>query len=145
MVTFIDFIAMAFGAFVVLAASQINSLPLFFVGFVMLFVFSGIGNGSTYKMIPAIFYARAQLEVGTGLDLAEADHRAIRRSGALIGLAGAIGALGGVIVNLVFRQSFLTLQNGDGAYLAFIAFYALCCLVTWAVFLRQRPGRLLGV
>jgi MFS transporter, NNP family, nitrate/nitrite transporter len=43
------------------------------------------------------------------------------------------------------RQSFLTLKSGDGAYLAFIAFYALCCLVTWAVFLRQRPGRLLGV
>jgi NNP family nitrate/nitrite transporter-like MFS transporter len=46
----------------------------------MLFIFSGIGNGSTYKMIPAIFHAKAQLEVGAGLDLAEADHRAIRRS-----------------------------------------------------------------
>jgi NNP family nitrate/nitrite transporter-like MFS transporter len=144
-VTFINFIAMAVGALVVLAASQVNSLPMFFVGFVMLFVFSGIGNGSTYKMIPAIFHAKAQLEVGTGLDLGQADHRAIRRSGALIGLAGAIGALGGVMVNLAFRQSFLVLKNGDGAYLAFIAFYALCCLVTWAVFLRQRPGRLLGV
>jgi MFS transporter, NNP family, nitrate/nitrite transporter len=145
MVTFFNFIAMALGVLVVLAASQINSLPLFFVGFVMLFVFSGVGNGSTYKMIPAIFHAKAQLEVGTGLDLAEADHRAIRRSGALIGLAGAIGALGGVMVNLAFRQSFLTLKNGDGAYLAFISFYVLCCLVTWAVFLRQRPRRLLGV
>ena len=36
-------------------------------------------------------------------------------------------------------------ENGDGAYLAFIAFYAVCCLITWAVFMRQRPGRLLGV
>jgi nitrate/nitrite transporter NarK len=60
--------------------------------------------------------------VGAGLDLAETDHRAIRRSGALIGLAGAIGALGGVMVNLAFRQSFLTLKNGDGACVAFIAF-----------------------
>jgi NNP family nitrate/nitrite transporter-like MFS transporter len=144
-VTFFNFIAMALGALVVLWASQINSLPIFIVGFVMLFVFSGIGNGSTYKMIPAIFHAKAQLEVGAGLDLTEADQRAIRRSGALIGLAGAIGALGGVMVNLAFRQSFLTLKNGDGAYIAFIAFYALCCLVTWAVFMRQRSGRLLGV
>jgi len=63
----------------------------------------------------------------------------------LIGLAGAIGALGGVMVNLAFRQSFLTLQNGDGAYIAFISFYVVCCLVTWVVFMRQRPGRLLGV
>jgi len=144
-VTFYNFIAMAVGALIVLGASQLNSLPLFLVGFVMLFTFSGIGNGSTYKMIPAIFHAKAQLEVGAGVALAEADRRAIRRSGALIGLAGAIGALGGVMVNLAFRQSFLTLKNGDGAYIAFIAFYAVCCLVTWVVFMRQRPGRLLGV
>jgi nitrate/nitrite transporter NarK len=117
-VTSFNFLAMAFGALVVLGASQINSLPLFIVGFVILFIFSGIGNGSTYKMIPAIFHAKAQLEVGAGLDLLEADHRAIRRAGALIGLAGAIGALGGVMVNLAFRQSFLTLQNGEGAYIA---------------------------
>ena len=145
MVTFYNFIAMAVGALIVLGASQLNSLPLFLVGFVMLFTFSGIGNGSTYKMIPAIFHAKAKLEVGAGVALAEADRRAIRRSGALIGLAGAIGALGGVMVNLAFRQSFLTLKNGDGAYIAFIAFYAVCCLVTWVVFMRQRPGRLLGV
>jgi MFS transporter, NNP family, nitrate/nitrite transporter len=37
------------------------------------------------------------------------------------------------------------LQNGDGAYLAFTVFYLVCCLVTWVVFMRQRPGRLLGV
>jgi MFS transporter, NNP family, nitrate/nitrite transporter len=144
-VTFFNFIAMAVGALIVLGASQINSLPIFIVGFVMLFIFSGVGNGSTYKMIPAIFHAKAQLEVGAGLNLAEADHRAIRRSGALIGLAGAIGALGGVMVNLAFRQSFLTLKNGDGAYIAFIAFYVVCGLVTWVVFMRERQGRLLGV
>jgi NNP family nitrate/nitrite transporter-like MFS transporter len=144
-VTFCNFIAMAVGALIVLGASQLNSLPVFVVGFVMLFIFSGIGNGSTYKMIPAIFHAKAQLEVGAGLDLAEADRLAIRRSGALIGLAGAIGALGGVMVNLAFRQSFLTLKNGDGAYIAFIAFYVVCCLVTRVVFMRERPGRLLGV
>jgi NNP family nitrate/nitrite transporter-like MFS transporter len=112
-VTFCNFNAMAFGALIVLTASQLNSLPLFFIGFVILFILSGIGNGSTDKMIPAIFHAKAQLEVGAGVDLAEADHRAIRRSGALIGVAGAVGALGGVLVNLAFRQSFLALQNGD--------------------------------
>ena len=115
------------------------------IGFVLLFVFSGIGNGSTYKIIPAIFHAKAQLEVGSGVDVADADRRAIRRSGALIGLAGAIGALGGVLVNLAFRQSFLTLKNGDGAYLAFLAFYAVCFAVTWFVFLRKYEGRLEGV
>ena len=144
-VTFYNFIAMAIGAVIVLAASRMNSLPVFVLGFVLLFIFSGLGNGSTYKMIPAIFHAKAQLEVGAGADLAEADTRARRRSGALIGLAGAIGALGGVLVNLAFRQSFLVLKNGDGAYLAFLCCYAVCCAVTWVVFLRPRPGRLEGV
>jgi NNP family nitrate/nitrite transporter-like MFS transporter len=144
-VTFYNFVAMAVGAVIVLVASQLNSLPLFIAGFVLLFIFSGVGNGSTYKMIPAIFHAKAQLEVGSGTDLAAADARATRRSGALIGLAGAIGAFGGVLVNLAFRQSFLTLKNGDGAYLAFLAFYAICFAVTWAVFIRPRAGRLEGV
>jgi NNP family nitrate/nitrite transporter-like MFS transporter len=144
-VTFYNFIAMALGAVIVLVASQLNSLPVFLIGFVMLFVFSGIGNGSTYKMIPMIFHAKAQLEVGSGVDVADADKRAIRRAGALIGLAGAIGALGGVMVNLAFRRSFLTLKNGDGAYIAFIAFYAVCFVVTWLVFIRKYEGRLEGV
>jgi len=144
-VTLVNFVALAVGAVIVLAASQLGSLPLFVAGFTWLFVFSGVGNGSTYKMIPAIFHAKAQTAVGTGGDLAAEDARAIRRSGALIGLAGAIGALGGVAVNLAFRQSFLTLENGDGAYLAFLIFYALCFVVTWAVFVRRRPGTLQGV
>ena len=63
----------------------------------------------------------------------------------MIGIAGAIGAFGGVLVNLAFRQSFLTLKNGDAAYLAFIAFYAVCFAVTWLVFIRKHPGRLEGV
>ena len=115
-VTFYNFIAMAVGASIVLVAAQLRSLPVYIIGFVLLFVFSGIGNGSTYKMIPSIFHAKAQLDVGAGEDVVAADLRAIRRAGALIGLAGAIGALGGVVVNLAFRQSFLTLKNGDGAY-----------------------------
>ena len=50
-----------------------------------------------------------------------------------------------MLVNLAFRQSFLTLKNGDGAYIAFIVFYAVCFAVTWVVFIRPRPGRLEGV
>ena len=34
-------------------------------------------------------------------------------SGALIGIAGAVGAFGGVLVNLAFRQSFLSSGSGD--------------------------------
>jgi len=118
-VTFWNFVAMAAGAGVVLLAAQQRSLPLYLVGFVALFVFSGVGNGSTYKMIPAIFTDR-------------------RLAGAVIGIAGAIGAFGGVLVNLAFRQSFLSTGSADAAYMTFIGFYALCVAVTWVVY--RRPG-----
>ncbi|WP_106276245.1 MFS transporter [Geodermatophilus tzadiensis] len=139
-----NFVAMAAGAGVVFTASQVGSLPLFVVGFVLLFVLSGLGNGSTYKMIPAIFRTRAQQAVAAGEDGAVADRRALRMSGALIGIAGAVGAFGGVLVNLAFRQSFLTTGSGDAAYLVFIAFYAVCVVVTWAVYLRP-TARTAGV
>jgi NNP family nitrate/nitrite transporter-like MFS transporter len=129
---------MAIGATVVFTASQLESLPLFVVGFVLLFVLSGIGNGSTYKMIPAIFRTQAQRSVAAGGDTHEADRKALRMSGALIGIAGAVGAFGGVLVNLAFRQSFMTTGTGDSAYLVFIAFYVVCVAVTWVVYLRPQ-------
>jgi MFS transporter, NNP family, nitrate/nitrite transporter len=134
-VTFANFVAMAASAGLVLFASQHHAKPLFLAGFIALFTFSGVGNGSTYKMIPAIFAAKLP-----------GDAAAARRlSGALIGIAGAVGAFGGVLVNVAFRQSFLTYHTGNAAYLAFIAFYALCFAVTWAVYLRPSPHRLPGV
>ncbi|MEV4823161.1 nitrate/nitrite transporter [Micromonospora sp. NPDC049274] len=148
-VTFVNFVAMAAGASVVLLASQQRSLPLYLVGFIALFVFSGIGNGSTYKMIPAIFRARCGVRptVGGAADPHDraAEHEARRLSGALIGVAGAVGAFGGVLVNLAFRQSFLAYKTADAAYIAFIAFYAICFLITWFVYLRPSPGGLAGV
>ncbi|OLE23545.1 MAG: MFS transporter [Actinobacteria bacterium 13_1_20CM_3_71_11] len=144
-VTFWNFVLMAASAGVVLLASQQKSLSLFLVGFISLFVFSGVGNGSTYKMIPAIFRAKAALAVTGGAEAAVVEREGRRLAGALIGIAGAIGAFGGVLVNVAFRQSFLTYKTGDGAYVAFIAFYAVCVLVTWAVYLRPSSRKLTGV
>ena len=132
-VTALNFVAMAGAASIVLAASIQKSLDLYLVGFVALFVLSGLGNGSTYKMIPAIFTAKTP-----------SFDEARRLSGALIGIAGAVGAFGGVLVNVAFRQSFLTTGKADGAYLAFIAFYAVCVVVTYMVYLRK-GHRLAGV
>jgi NNP family nitrate/nitrite transporter-like MFS transporter len=144
-VTAWTFVAMALGAGVVLVASLRESLPLFVVGFTALFVLSGLGNGSTYKMIPAIFRAKAARLVVAGADAQVADREARRLAGALIGIAGAVGAFGGVLVNVAFRQSFLVTGAGDAAYVAFLAFYGVCLLVTWAVYLRPSTSRLAGV
>ncbi|WP_405748838.1 MULTISPECIES: nitrate/nitrite transporter [unclassified Streptomyces] len=144
-VTLWTFAAMAAGTGVVLVASQQKSLPMFLTGFVALFVLSGIGNGSTYKMIPAIFQAGARIAVAAGADEETAERDSRRRASALIGLAGALGAFGGVLVNIAFRQSFLAVGDGDAAYWAFLATYAVCCAVTWVVYLRPRVGPMPGV
>jgi MFS transporter, NNP family, nitrate/nitrite transporter len=143
-ITLWNFAAMGAATLVVVAASLRESLPFFLAGFTALFVLSGLGNGSTYKMIPAIFHARALAgggsDVGDGEDAENAEDAAAvgrRRSGAAMGLIGAVGALGGLGINLAFRQSFETVGTGTAAYLTFLGFYAVCCAVTWAVYLRR--------
>jgi MFS transporter, NNP family, nitrate/nitrite transporter len=109
-------------------------------GFILLFVLSGIGNGSTYKMIPPIFEAKAQSH-----DEWSRDEKAVwsrSMSGALIGFAGAIGALGGVFINVVLRASYVgEAKSATNAFWVFLAFYVVCAVVTWAVFLRVRHAR----
>ena len=144
-VTITNFAAMAVGAGLVLVASVAESLPLFIVAFVALFTLSGLGNGSTYKMIPAIFTARAAIRTAAGADMDAEARNARRLFRALIGIAGSVGAFGGVLVNLALRQSFLSNGSAEAAYVAFIAFYLVCVAVTWAVYLRPSPRRLTGV
>ncbi len=140
-VTLWNFAAMAVGALTVLFASRQGSLGLFVAGFIALFVLSGVGNGSTYKMIPLIFHDRARAATATGADPEQAERTARRHATAVIGLAGAIGALGGVLVNIALRHSFQTSHNGNAAYLVFLACYALCMAVTWVVYCRRQPAR----
>ena len=144
-VTLLNFAAMALGGMLILAASSAHSLGLYLAAFITLFTLTGLGNGSTYKMIPAIFRAKAKLAVDAGTDPEVAAHDARRLSAALIGIAGAIGAFGGVLVNLALRQSFLTTKTGNSAYLAFIVYYAVCLLVTWFVYIRKSTHHLDGV
>jgi Nitrate/nitrite transporter len=139
-VTFWNFIAMGVATGLVILASGIKSLPLYVSGFVLLFVLSGLGNGSTYKMIPGIFAGQARVAIAAGADEKTAMLRARRISGAVIGIAGAVGALGGLFINLAFRQSFLTAKSGDPAFWSFLAFYVVCMIVTYVVYLRPAPA-----
>lgn len=54
-----------------------------------------------------------------------------------MGLIGAVGALGGLAINLAFRQSFQATGTGTAAFWSFLAFYAVCFTLTWAVYLRR--------
>ncbi|WP_089106621.1 nitrate/nitrite transporter [Streptomyces hyaluromycini] len=133
-ITLWNYVGMATATALLVVASIQKSLPLFVTFFVVLFVLSGLGNGSTYKMIPGIFQAKA---LAKGLQGEEAAAYGRRLSGASMGLIGAVGALGGVGINLAFRQSYLSYGSGTGAFIAFLVFYGLCFAVTWAVYLRR--------
>ncbi|MFI6852576.1 nitrate/nitrite transporter [Streptomyces sp. NPDC050416] len=129
-----NYVGMGVATAILIGASMEKSLALFTVAFVVLFVLSGLGNGSTFKMIPGIFQNKA---LAKGLQGEAAAAYGRRLSGASMGLIGAVGALGGVGINLAFRQSFLSYGSGTGAFVAFLAFYAVCFAVTWAVYLRR--------
>ncbi|QRY48557.1 NarK/NasA family nitrate transporter [Mycolicibacterium boenickei] len=104
------------------------------VGFVALFLLSGLGNGSVYKMIPSIFEARSH-----SLQVSEEERQrwSLSMSGSLIGFAGAIGALGGVGINLALRQSYLSSGSATAAFLIFLAFYVLASACTWFRYVRR--------
>lgn len=137
-ITLWNYVGMAAATALLVVASMEKSLSMFVTVFVVLFVLSGLGNGSTFKMIPGIFQAKA---LAKGLEGEAAVLYGRRLSGASMGLIGAVGALGGVGINLAFRQSYLSNGSGTGAFVAFLVFYGLCFAVTWAVYLRRSAAQ----
>ncbi|OBF02867.1 MFS transporter [Mycobacterium sp. ACS4054] len=115
-------------------AAHSTSVAGYVAGFMMLFILAGMGNGSVFKLIPSVYEARSR-----ALEMSEAQRRhwARARSGSLIGVCSAVGALGGVGINLALRQSYLTTGTETSAYWAFLASYVVSAIVTWAVYVRR--------
>lgn len=117
-------------------AGAANGLMMvgYVIGFIALFLLSGLGNGSVYKMIPSIFEARSH-----SLQVSEQERQrwSLSMSGALIGFAGAIGALGGVGINLALRQSYLSSGAATTAFWIFLAFYLVASACTWFRYVRR--------
>ncbi len=105
------------------------------VGFIALFIFCGAGKGAVYKLIPTVFDERSR-----ALDLSNDDrhHWARVRSGALIGFAGAFGALGGVGINLALRQSYVTTDTETPAFWIFLVCYVGVAILAWIRYVRPR-------
>lgn len=149
-VTLYTFIAMIFAAGILVTAGVLDDamagaatggqMAAYVTGFILLFILSGLGNGSTYKMIPSIFEAKAQGHDEWSREEKAAWSRSM--SGALIGFAGAVGALGGVFINVVLRASYVSdAKSATNAFWVFLGFYVICALVTWLVFLRVQTSR----
>jgi NNP family nitrate/nitrite transporter-like MFS transporter len=137
-VTFWNFIAMGSATIGVMYFVDNKEFAGFLIMFLILFVTTGIGNGSTYRMIPSIFRAE-KLKEATGsnqTDRALALKAAGLESAAALGFIGAVGACGGYLIPRGFGAS---IAATGGPYLAleiFLMFYVTCIALTWWYYLR---------
>ncbi len=142
-VTFWNFIAMAVFAAGVLAflprGGSGGSFAGFLAMFLLLFLTSGIGNGSTFRMIPVMFTTFHE-RLARGLDAA-AHEQARKDSGkeaaAVIGFSSAVAAYGAFFVPRAFGISMRSTGSPAGAFLFFIAVYASCIALTWWFYSRR--------
>lgn len=118
---------MGLGSYGVVTAASTANLGLFLASFWVLFTAAGAGNGSTYRMIPAIFAA-------TSRDLTTAK----RESAATLGIAGAVGALGGFYLPRAIGDSYHATGGIGTAFTWFAVGYAACLALTWWCYLRRR-------
>ncbi|MGC4942564.1 MFS transporter [Kribbella sp. DT2] len=138
-VTVCAFVVMGVGILSAIVALNAGSFAGFLISFLVLFVASGAGNGSTYRMIPAVFRSTTR-DLDGGVDLV----RARREAAACIGIASAIGAYGGFLVPRGFAMSSSAYGSLVPALYCFCGFYVLCLLVTYFCYLRK-GGPLSGV
>ena len=142
-VTFWNFIAMVLGVLGVLAflpqAGQGGNFYGFLVMFMLLFTAAGVGNGSTFRMIPAIFLHQSQRAAsGKGR---EAEDQAVRdankEAAAVLGFSSAIGAYGGFFIPMSYGTAISTFGGPDYALYMFIVFYVTCIGLTWWYYSRR--------
>jgi len=138
-VTFWNFIAMGAATIGVLYFVGTKDFTGFLAMFLILFVTTGIGNGSTYRMIPSIFReenlqkAKGTGEAGRALTL----NAARIESGAALGFIGAIGACGGYFIPRGFGASIAATGGPQLALEIYLAFYMSCLALTWWYYLRK--------
>lgn len=142
------FFGMAIGVFGVLASLPVltdgqpsgGSWIGFLLSFLALFAFAGIGNGSTYKMIPTIFATLAQRRAqdkGTAA-VQQAKLAGIKESAAAAGFISAIGAYGGYFIPQSFGLSMKHAGGPEYALYCFLGFYVTCAVMTWFYYARKK-------
>ncbi|MBK8064925.1 MAG: NarK family nitrate/nitrite MFS transporter [Betaproteobacteria bacterium] len=142
-VTFWNFIAMALAVIGVLyfmpGAGSAGNFHGFLAMFMVLFLTTGIGNGSTFRMIPVIFMTERMRDAQGGN--AQAQEEAVRdankEGAAVLGFSSAVGAYGGFFIPKSYGTSIALTGNPQAALYLFIVFYLTCIVVTWWYYSRR--------
>ena len=107
--------------------------------FMLLFLTTGIGNGSTFRMIPVIFLTERQRSAA-GKDAAaqqQAIKDANKEGAAVLGFSAAIAAYGGFFIPKSYGTSIDLTGGPEGALYVFIVFYLSCIAITWWYYARR--------
>jgi NNP family nitrate/nitrite transporter-like MFS transporter len=153
------FVGAAIFTAVAINGVQNRNFGLFFASYMAIFLLVGAGNGSTYKMIPNIFATLGRREAEQrSLDPKATALNFKQQAAAVIGIAGAIGAFGGFLIQVVLRQANLDVaalvkaaktpaekvsvaaQHADWSIPAlqvFLVAYLVFALTTWLVYMRK--------
>ncbi|MCV7264421.1 NarK family nitrate/nitrite MFS transporter [Mycolicibacterium poriferae] len=132
-ITALSFVMLAVGAAAALWSVNAVNLPVFFIAFMFLFVATGIGNGSTYRMISKIFLIKGQDAGGAPETMVQMRRQA---AGAL-GIISSVGAFGGFIVPLAYAWSKSQFGNIQPALQFYVGFFLLLLVVTWFFYIRK--------
>jgi NNP family nitrate/nitrite transporter-like MFS transporter len=121
----------------------------FFAMFMVLFFATGVGNASTFQMIPAIMRTEMP-RLEPGMAPATRRKQAEMESAAIIGFTSAVAAYGAFFIPKAYGTSISLTGGPEMALWGFLVFYVTCVLVTWFFYTRrggllhdvERGGRL---
>jgi NNP family nitrate/nitrite transporter-like MFS transporter len=143
-VTFWNFIVMAAAVFGVLyflpTGASGGNFWGFLAMFMLLFTTTGIGNGSTFRMIPVIClstYLRDSEKEGVDMTIAKASKEPGMRAAAVLGFSSAIAAYGAFFIPKSYGTSIAVTGGPEAALYGFIAFYVTCIAMTWWYYARK--------
>ncbi|MEK8031498.1 MFS transporter [Ideonella sp. DXS29W] len=152
-VTFWNFIVMALavlGVIWFLPKGQASAFALpwgpaegsfagFFAMFLVLFMTTGIGNGSTFRMIPVIFLnlKLRGVDKNDAQAVAQATKEGNTEGAATLGFTGAMAAYGGFFIPKSYGTSIAITGGPEAALYTFLSFYVLCICITWWNYARR--------
>ncbi len=139
-VTFWTFLGMIIAVVGVLQFLPLGDSPGsfwgFFACFMALFFLTGVGNASTFQMIPSIMRQEVP-RLMPQLDAAKTLRQAERESAAIIAFTSAIAAYGAFFIPKSYGTSIALTGGPSAALWTFAAFYAVCLVITWAFYTRK--------
>lgn len=110
----------------------------FFICFLILFALTGIGNGSTFMQVPAIFSKLHEARVAKGeIDSAQAQKDATKEGAAVLGFSAALAAYGGFFIPKSYGTALALTGSVAPALMGFIVFYATCVGINWWYYARK--------